>query len=90
MAKPVKIAYNIEGFYQLRSDPGVVENLEARGRAVLSAAGGRRAGFRMASRQGAKNPQGRHRVSVAAVTKRAKRKNEEENTLIQALDAGSD
>lgn len=88
MAKPVKIAYNIDGFHAIRTAPKTAADLERRGNAVLSAAGGRAAGFKMRSRQGKKNPQGRHRVTVTAIKKRAKLKNERENTLINALDAG--
>lgn len=87
MANP-KVVHNIAGYHAVRTAPGTVADLERRGRAVLSAAGGRLAGFSMRSRQGKKNPQGRHRVTVAAVTKKAKRTNARENTLIQALDAG--
>ncbi|MGN0126074.1 MAG: hypothetical protein ACI38R_22760 [Rhodococcus sp. (in: high G+C Gram-positive bacteria)] len=88
MAKAAKVSHKIAGYYELRRAPGTVSDLEQRARAVLAAAGGRQAGFKMRSRQGAKNPQGRHRVTVTAVKKRAKLRNERENTLINALDAG--
>mgnify|MGYP000864733406 CR=1 FL=1 len=84
MAKPVKISHKIAGHRAVRTSPGVAADLERRGAAVLSAAGGRRSGFSMKS----KNGKTRHRVTVAAVTKGAKKRNARDNTLIQALDAG--
>lgn len=84
----VRIKWNIPGWKKLRSEPGVRADLERRGNAVLRAAGGVAAGYEMSSRQGAAKPQGRWRVSVAAVTPRAKRSNVKRNTLIRALEAG--
>ncbi len=90
MAKAAKVVHNITGYHAIRTAAGTVADLERRGGAVLAAAGGSQAGFKMRSRQGKKNPQGRHRVTVTAIKKRAKLKNERENTLINALDAGRD
>lgn len=85
----VRVVHKIEGYYQLRSEPGVVGDLEARGGRVQSAAGGTAAGYDMDSRQGAKGPQGRWRVTVAAVTRGAMLDNARNNTLLRALGAGA-
>lgn len=84
MAKPVKVSHKIAGHRAVRNAAGTSAELERRGAAVLAAAGGREAGFRMRSRGG----KARHRVTVAAVTKGAKARNAKDNTLIRALDAG--
>lgn len=84
MAKPVKVKHNIAGHRAVRTAAGTAADLEARGAAVLAAAGGRRSGFTMRSKKGST----RQRVTIAAVTKGAKARNARDNTLIQALDAG--
>src|SRR5699024_4288709 len=84
----VRVKWNINGFYDLRRAPGVVADLERRGRAIQDAAGGESEGYLMSSRQGAKNPQGRWRVGIAAALYPARRENTKHNTLLKALDAG--
>lgn len=84
---PIRVKHHVEAYYQLRREPGVVAGLEQRGGAVLNAVGGEEAGYSMGSQQGAKRPQGRHRVSVAAVTPEAKRDNAKHNTLLRGMDA---
>lgn len=84
---PIRVKHHIPGYYALRSAPGCVADLEGRGERVLDAVGGEDAGYTMGSQQGAKRPQGRHRVSVAAVTAKAKRDNAKHNTLLRGLDA---
>lgn len=83
----VRIVHKIEGYHQLRSEPGVRAKLESMGRRVLAAAGGESAGYRMDSRQGRSAPQGRWRVSVAAVSYAAKLDNARHNTLLRAMGA---
>lgn len=84
MAKPIKVIHNIDGHRAVRNAAGTMANNERIGASVLAAAGGTEAGFRMRSRNG----KSRHRVTVAAVTNRAKLTNAKHNTLIRALDAG--
>ncbi|CAM3953253.1 hypothetical protein NONI108955_01225 [Nocardia ninae] len=84
MPKP-KIHWEPNGQYNLRRAPGVVRDGEARGRRVKAAAG---EGFEMTSRQGARHPQGRWRVTIFARTIKAARRNAKDNTLVKALNAG--
>ncbi|MBM4525179.1 hypothetical protein GS462_11230 [Rhodococcus hoagii] len=84
---PIRVKHHIKGYHALRSAPGIVADLEGRGEAVLNAVGGEAAGYSMGSQQGAKRPQGRWRVSVAAVTAKAKRDNAKHNTLLRGIDA---
>lgn len=76
-----KIKWHMKAFRQLRQERGIVSDLVHRGRAVADAAG---AGVEATVRTG----RTRGRVSVAAVTDEAKRKNAKENTILRALDAG--
>ncbi|WP_194838239.1 hypothetical protein [Nocardia sp. XZ_19_369] len=84
MPKP-KIQWTPDGFYNLRRASGVVRDVEARGRRVKAAAG---EGFEMTSRQGARHPQGRWRVTISPRTIKAARRNAKDNTLVKALNAG--
>ena len=81
----VRIKHNVAGYKALRAAPGVVADLERRANAVKETAGD---GFEMSSRQGAARPQGRWRTSVVTATPKAMRKNQRENTLLRALEAG--
>lgn len=80
-----KIKWNIKGFYDLRSEPGVVADLEARAEAIAAAAG---VGYVTGSQQGAKKPQGRWRASVATGDWDAIEDNARNQTLLKSLDAG--
>lgn len=84
MAKS-KIKWNVAGFKQLRSEPGVVDDLEARAEAVAAAAGD---GYVTGSRQGVARPQGRWRTSVVTGDFDAILDNARHQTLLRALDAG--
>jgi hypothetical protein len=81
----VEIHWNMKGFHDLRSDPGLVADLEARLERIRAAAG---EGFESSSRQGASRPEGRWRGTVITATPRAMALNARDNTLIRALDAG--
>lgn len=85
-----EIKFNMAAFRELRSAPGVVADLEARGRRVQAAAqaGGNRGRYRMQSRQGAPRPSGRHRVSVSTDDFEARMDNAKNHTLLGAIDAG--
>lgn len=85
---PIRLEINNRALYELRRHPALRADLERRGRAILNACGGEAAGYAMSSGQGARNPQGRWRVGVVAVTGAAIRDNATNNTLIRALSAG--
>ena len=84
MGKP-KIKWNVKGFYDLRSEPGIVKDLEARAEAIASAAGD---GYEVGSRQGQIVKQGRWRASVVTGDFDAILDNARNNTLLKSLDAG--
>ncbi len=78
-----RLEFNLDAFYELRSAPGVVADLERRGQAVLDACGGEEAGYFMASEQGARDPQGRWQVTVIAGSEEARIDNGQNNTLVR-------
>ncbi|MGW6121503.1 hypothetical protein ACWFRF_20845 [Nocardia sp. NPDC055165] len=78
-----RLEFNIDAFYELRSAPGVVADLERRGSKILEACGGEEAGYFMYSEQGARDPQGRHQVTVVAGSEEARIDNGENNTLVR-------
>lgn len=82
-----RIVFKRDAFYNLRSSPEVVRELERRGRAVLEAAGGEEAGYMMSSSQGQKNPQGRWRVAVFTSNAKSMVDNQRHNTLIRSFGA---
>lgn len=82
----IRIQWNHDGLYRLRSSPGARADLEARGRRVLAEAGESK-GYVMSSQQGARRPSGRWRVTVMAAGPWARRDNAKHNTLIHALGA---
>lgn len=83
-----RIRHNIAGYYALRSEPGVRARLEQAGRSIHSEVGGDAAGYGFDSRQGAKRPQGRWRVSVAALSFEARLDNARNHRLLRAMGAG--
>jgi hypothetical protein len=85
----VRIKHRREGYKQLRSEPGVVADQQARGRRVQAAAESMSgAKYRMFSQQGRAKPQGRWRTSITTGDFRARRNNARYNELVRALDAG--
>jgi hypothetical protein len=95
------IKWRNTGFYQLRRSPGVIKELERRGRQILNAANqslaentagsrlraGRisKAGYRMSSFQGRKVRQGRWFVQVYTSSNHAKHSDAKHNTLVRVL-----
>lgn len=77
----VKIKWNRGAFAELRKERGVMSDLIRRGRAIQAQAGPE---YEVSPFTG-KN---RARVSVAAFTPEARRKNARSNDLIRSLDAG--
>lgn len=86
-ASNVRIDWNLDGFKELRRDPGVVADLERRGQAILDACGGEAEGYGMVSHQGAARPEGRWQIEVGTVTPEAMVENARENTLVRNLGA---
>ena len=97
----IAIKWSNRGFYKLRSEPGVIKELERRGQKIADAAnrtlsensvGNRirerrrsRVGYRMSSFQGARKPQGRWFVQVYTSSNHAKRSDAMHNTLVRVL-----
>jgi hypothetical protein len=85
----MNLKWNNKAFYDLRRDPAVIRDLESRGRRVLNAANAtlnERRGYRMASFQGKRKPQGRWFVQVYAASNHAKHSDAKRNTLLRVLD----
>lgn len=86
----MKIKWNPQAFYDLRSAPGVVAELESRARQVASRANTLGKGtYAVGSRQGARRPQGRWRASVVTADAQAMADNAKHHTLVRALGSGS-
>ncbi len=84
----VKIRWNHNALYQIRSAPGVRAELERRGRRIVANANStlrERDGYAMSSTQGARRPQGRWRVTVFTRSTHAKRSNARHNTLVRLM-----
>jgi hypothetical protein len=87
MAK-VDIRWNKEGFYKLRSEPGVQKALDkwaAKVAANANRMSGLKDSFKTSSRQGARRPQGRWRTTVITADAQAMRNNAKNQTLTKAL-----
>ena len=84
----IRVKHKNGGYYQLRSSGGVKAYLEGAGNAVAARANAtlpERKGYTVSSRQGARRPYGRWRVTVAAYSPHARRSNAKRNTLLRAL-----
>lgn len=82
----VRIDFNMQGFYELRSAPGVVAELDRRAEAICAAANARGSGtYATGSRQGARRPQGRWHASVVTADARAMASNAKHHVLIGLL-----
>lgn len=79
--KVSRVKLHKKGFTALRKDPALVADLEARAKAIASAAGD---GYEPSSRSG----KTRHRVSVITESYEAADDQAKNNTLLRALDAG--
>lgn len=85
----VDLKFRNKAFYDIRSAPGVVAELERRGRRVAKAANDtlpEGEGYRMSSFQGKRKPWGRWFVQVYAASTHAKRSNAKHNTLLKVMD----
>lgn len=82
----VRLQFNIDGFYQLRSAPGVVDMLEGKAQEVCDRANAIGKGtYAVGSRQGRKAPQGRWRATVVTADARAMVNNAKNNTLVRSM-----
>lgn len=97
----VVLKWKDSSFYKLRNSPGVVKELERRGRQIAAAAnrtlaensvGARvrdrrmsKVGYRMSSFQGRRAPQGRWFVNVYTASRHAKYSDAKHNTLVRVL-----
>lgn len=81
-----RIQFHNTGFKALRSDPGVVADLDSRAARVQAACGD---GYVTGSRQGVARPQGRWRASVVTGDAEAMRDCAKNNTLLRSLGAGA-
>lgn len=84
----IQFKWSNKSFYDLRRDPAVIRELEARGRRIANAANAtlkERRGYRMSSFQGRKVKQGRWFVQVYAASRHAKHSDAKHNTLIRVL-----
>ena len=77
----VKIKWNIDGFRQLRYDPGVAADIDARAARIAAAAG---PGYESSPYLG-KN---RHRASVITTSAKAAASERKHGKLLRAIDAG--
>lgn len=84
-----KFVPNIKGFYELRSSPELIAELERKARIVKAVAESHGDGseYRIWSTQGKKDPQGRWRVSVTTDNVEAILANARDFTLVTALDS---
>lgn len=78
----VRLVWNPNGLYEIRSAPGVVAEVNSRAARVASAAG---PGYSWSSQQGARRPQGRWRAIVYPDTWRARYDNARNNTLLRMM-----
>ncbi|QZD97530.1 hypothetical protein SEA_LONELYBOI_12 [Gordonia phage LonelyBoi] len=83
----VRLKFNIDGFYDLRRDPGIVGQEEAIAQQIADRANSIGKGtYALGSRQGRKAPQGRWRTTVVTADARAMANNARRNTLIRAME----
>lgn len=84
----VRIKFNEESFYKLRSSTKVVSALQNLGEDIVNDANAtldENQGYRMSSRQGQRKPYGRWAVRIVTASDHAKRSNAVHNTLIRLL-----
>lgn len=77
----MKIKWNIEGFRQLRHDPGVAADIDGRAARIAAAAG---EGYESSPYRGAS----RHRASVITTSAKAAASERKHGKLLRSIDAG--
>lgn len=85
-----EIKWNLQGFYDLRSAPGVRADLERRMTAIKEAAEAEGGQYVMGSQQGEKRPQGRWRTSLVTADVEAMKANgpDGDSPMVRALSNG--
>ncbi|WP_425729523.1 hypothetical protein [Gordonia sp. DT219] len=82
----MRIEWNRNGLYELRSDPALVAMEEAEAQKVADRANSMGKGtFAVGSRQGMKRPQGRWRTTVVTADAKAMASNAKHNILVRAM-----
>lgn len=89
----IRIKWRDAGLRELRYMQSTVDMLEAKGERVTARANeflpaDDEYGYMMRSRPGERRPQGRHQVTVAAVSIQARRSEARNNTLLRLLSGG--
>jgi len=88
MADNIRLKWNRSAMYDLRRDAELVKYLEAAGTILRDEANAtlpENTGYKMASSQGRKNPQGRWAVRVYTSSNHAKNSNAKHQTLLRML-----
>lgn len=88
MTNKVRFRYNSGVQYDLRRHPKLVTALEDYGQGIVDDANQtleEGEGYRMSSRQGKKNPQGRWAVRIYTASRHARNSNARHNTLVRLL-----
>ncbi|MGB3602716.1 MAG: hypothetical protein WBA38_04090 [Gordonia sp. (in: high G+C Gram-positive bacteria)] len=86
----MKVVFNKDAFYEVRSLPGVVALVESKAEAMAAEANSIGKGtYATGSRQGLRRPQGRWRASVVTADARAQIDNARHNTLARVLGGSS-
>lgn len=86
----MKIDWNVDAFYDIRRDGGVVGELDRIAADVAARANSMGKGtYATGSQQGRKAPQGRWRASVVTADYEAMRENARDHTLMRALGGGA-
>lgn len=85
-----RVVFHNKGFRELRSDPGVVADLERRAEAIADWCNSNGKGrYATSSQQGKRKPQGRWRTTVITADADSMRDNAKHQRLLEGLDAGS-
>lgn len=86
----MKVVFNKDAFYEVRSLPGVVALVESKAEAMAAEANSIGKGaYATGSRQGLRRPQGRWRASVVTADAKAMVDNARHNTLARVLGGSS-
>ena len=84
----MRIEFKTQGFYELRSAPGVVGMLDAEAERIAAAANAVGKGtFAVGSRQGMRRPQGRWRATVVTADAHAIAADRKHNILLRSMGA---
>lgn len=86
----VRVEYNNNALYEIRSDPAIVAALDEKAQEICDRANEIGKGtYAVGSQQGMRRPQGRWRATVVTADARAMANNAKRNTLIRAMGSSS-